>query len=100
MVITRRLGGRRNGEDETVVVASDRRIMASGSTESGARAVSMKMGGAIASGARVDVRRSEDEISLRGEEEICLKAVEQRCRRWRGIEVMVKMGEDLWPVLL
>lgn len=57
-------GGRRIGEEETTVVASERRIMLSGRTESGALFASM-VGGATGGmepgrSATVDVRFSEE----------------------------------------
>lgn len=65
----RRDGGRRTGEAETVFVASERRIMLSGSTERGPAArdvASAKVGGGsgMVSGwsTIVEGRRSEDEM--------------------------------------
>lgn len=55
-------GGRRTGDDETIMVARDRTIMLKGRTERGARPV--PTGGGIGSGigcsASVEVRRSEE----------------------------------------
>lgn len=57
-------GGSRMGEEETTVVASERRIMLSGRTESGARFASMVCGGTggmdPGRSATVEVRRSEE----------------------------------------
>lgn len=64
-------GGSSMGEDETMLVARERRIMTSGRTESGpARAASVSYGGGMAcncSGARVEGRRSDEEMCLRDE---------------------------------
>lgn len=61
-------GGSRMGEEETTVVANERRIMLSGRTESGARFASMFWGGRggmdPGRSATVEVRRS-DECMLR-----------------------------------
>lgn len=76
-------GGSRMGEDETTVVASERRIMLSGRTESGARLEAATscggMGGSVPGrSATVEVRRS-DEWMLR--REWCLLVVFAMAKR-------------------
>ena len=79
-------GGNRMGEEETTVVASERRIMLRGKTESGARLGSMFCGGTggmePGRSATVEVRRSEEcmlrrcccfDVEEPGLKELCLR---------------------------
>jgi protein-disulfide isomerase-like protein with CxxC motif len=94
-------GGNRIGEDETTVVASERRIMLRGNTDSGARLGSMFCGatGGMEPGrsATVEVRRSEECMLRRcccfGDEESRLKELCLRRSRDDESEEMVR-GEE------